>query len=88
MAGSPASASDAAAGAGPVVGMGGRRGLMGALLPALLILPMVLALRAPQRDVEGMVERAVLDVSPVLLLLAAGYDFPQRELLMVVGALP
>ncbi|MSP04926.1 MAG: hypothetical protein EXR05_06745 [Acetobacteraceae bacterium] len=47
-----------------------------------------LALRTRWREAEGAVERAVLDVLPVLFLLGAGYDFGQREHLMAVGALP
>ena len=37
---------------------------------------------------EGTTERLFLDVVPVLLLTAAGYEFGQREHLMTLGALP
>jgi hypothetical protein len=47
-----------------------------------------LATRVRNRPAEGQVERAFLDVLPVLFLLTAGYDFGQREHLMVVAALP
>jgi hypothetical protein len=47
-----------------------------------------LALRVRDRASEGAVERAFLDVLPLLFLLDAGYDFGQREHLMAVGALP
>lgn len=47
-----------------------------------------LTLRVRDRGGEGPVERAFLDVLPALFLLAAGYDFGQREHLMAVGALP
>ncbi len=47
-----------------------------------------LALRARDRRRKAPVKRAFLDVLPGLFLLAAGYDFGQREHLMAVGALP
>jgi hypothetical protein len=47
-----------------------------------------LAMRVRDRGAEGSVERAFLNVLPALFLLAAGYDFGQREHLMAVAALP
>jgi hypothetical protein len=47
-----------------------------------------LALRMRQRGDEGLIERSFLDAAPVFVLLGAGYDFGQREHLMIVGALP
>ena len=47
-----------------------------------------LAMRVRDRAAEGPVERAFLDVLPGLFLFDAGYDFGQREHIMVVGALP
>ena len=47
-----------------------------------------LAMRVRDRSAEGPVERAFVDVLPGLFLLTAGYDFGQREHLMVVAALP
>ena len=47
-----------------------------------------LSARARDRATEGMTERAFLDALPVLLVLGAGYDFGQREHLMVIAALP
>jgi hypothetical protein len=47
-----------------------------------------LAVRVRDRSAEGPVERAFVDVLPGLFLLTAGYDFGQREHLMVVVALP
>jgi hypothetical protein len=44
--------------------------------------------RMRRRGDEGPVERAFLDVAPVLVLLGAGYDFGQREHLMALAALP
>jgi hypothetical protein len=40
------------------------------------------------RGREGPVERAFLDVLPALFLLAAGYDFGQREHLIALAGLP
>jgi len=37
---------------------------------------------------EGAIERHFLNVAPVLVLVGAGYDFGQREHLMVLGAVP
>ena len=47
-----------------------------------------LAWLARDNHAEGGVERAFLDVVPPLFLLAAGYDFGQREHLMVLAAWP
>jgi hypothetical protein len=47
-----------------------------------------LAMRVRDRGAEGPVVRAFVDVLPGLFLLTAGYDFGQREHLMVVAALP
>jgi hypothetical protein len=47
-----------------------------------------LAVRVRDRLSEGAAERVFVDVLPALFLLAAGYDFGQREHLMAVGALP
>jgi hypothetical protein len=47
-----------------------------------------LTLRLRRRGDEGPIERCFLDVAPVLALVGAGYDFGQREHLMVLGALP
>jgi hypothetical protein len=41
-----------------------------------------------RRSEEGAIERHFLNVAPVLVLVGAGYDFGQREHLMVLGALP
>lgn len=43
---------------------------------------------ARDRKAEGTAERAFLDVLPGLFLLLPGYDFGQREHLMMVAALP
>ncbi len=47
-----------------------------------------LAWIARDRGAEGEIERAFLDMLPLLFLLAAGYDFGQREHLMALAALP
>ncbi len=47
-----------------------------------------LAMRVRDRGAEGPIERAFVDVLPGLFLFTAGYDFGQREHLMVVAALP
>jgi hypothetical protein len=47
-----------------------------------------LALRMRRRGDEGPIERSFLDAAPVFALLGAGYDFGQREHLMILGALP
>jgi hypothetical protein len=47
-----------------------------------------LTLRLRRRGDEGPIERRFLDVAPALALVGAGYDFGQREHLMVLGALP
>jgi hypothetical protein len=47
-----------------------------------------LALQMRQREDEGPTERSFLDAVPVFILLGAGYDFGQREHLMILGALP
>ena len=47
-----------------------------------------LAWLARDRGAEGEIERAFLDALPMLFLLAAGYDFAQREHLMALAALP
>jgi hypothetical protein len=47
-----------------------------------------LAYVARDRAAEGAIERRILDVLPAFFLLAAGYDFGQREHLMAVAALP
>ena len=47
-----------------------------------------LAFRVRDRACEGVAERLFVDVLPALFLLAAGYDFGQREHLMALGALP
>jgi hypothetical protein len=47
-----------------------------------------LAMRVRDRSAEGPVARAFVDVLPGLFLLTAGYDFGQREHLMVIAALP
>jgi hypothetical protein len=47
-----------------------------------------LALQMRRRDDEGPIERSFLDAAPVFVLLGAGYDFGQREHLMILGALP
>ena len=47
-----------------------------------------LAWIARDRAAEGKIERLFLDTLPLLFLLAAGYDFGQREHLMTMAALP
>jgi hypothetical protein len=47
-----------------------------------------LAIRVRQERKEGSIERLFLDLVPVLVLVAAGNDFAQREHLMTLGALP
>jgi hypothetical protein len=47
-----------------------------------------LTVRLRRHSEEGAVERHFLNVAPVLVLVGAGYDFGQREHLMVLGALP
>ena len=47
-----------------------------------------LTVRLRRHSDEGPIERNFLDVAPVLVLVGAGYDFGQREHLMVLGALP
>jgi hypothetical protein len=47
-----------------------------------------LTLRMRRRGDEGLIERSFLDAAPVFALLGAGYDFGQREHLMILGALP
>ena len=47
-----------------------------------------LTVRLRRHSEEGPIERYFLDVAPVLVLVGAGYDFGQREHLMVLGALP
>ena len=47
-----------------------------------------LAWLARDRMAEGEVERAFLDAVPAMFLLAAGYDFGQREHLMTLAAWP
>jgi len=47
-----------------------------------------LTVRLRRHGEEGPIERYFLDVAPVLVLVGAGYDFGQREHLMVLGALP
>jgi len=47
-----------------------------------------LAWRVRRRPAEGPVERTLLDMLPGFFLLGGGYDFGQREHLMVVAALP
>ena len=47
-----------------------------------------LTVRLRRHSEEGAIERHFLNVAPVLVLLGAGYDFGQREHLMVLGALP
>lgn len=47
-----------------------------------------LTLRLRRRSEEGPIERHFLDVAPALMLIGAGYDFGQREHLMMLGALP
>ena len=47
-----------------------------------------LSLRVRDRAAEGGVQRALLDVLPLMFVLGAGYDFGQREHLMSIGALP
>jgi len=47
-----------------------------------------LANRTRARALEGAAERALLDALPALFLFCGGYDFGQREHLMVVAALP
>ena len=47
-----------------------------------------LAWLARDHGAEGGVEQTFLDVLPLLFLLAAGYDFGQREHLMVLAAWP
>lgn len=47
-----------------------------------------IAVRLRQHGEEDQTERYFLNVVPVLVLVGAGYDFGQREHLMVLGALP
>lgn len=47
-----------------------------------------LSLQVRQRAAEGPVQRALLDATPGLLLFGAGYDFGQREHLMLIAAFP
>lgn len=47
-----------------------------------------LTVRLRRHSEEGPIERHFLNVAPVLVLVGAGYDFGQREHLMVLGALP
>lgn len=47
-----------------------------------------LFLLARHRPTEGLVLRALLDVLPALVLVLPGYDFGQREHLMMLAALP
>jgi hypothetical protein len=47
-----------------------------------------LAIRVRQGRNEGSIERLLLDLVPVLVFVAAGNDFAQREHLMTLGALP
>jgi hypothetical protein len=47
-----------------------------------------LTVRLRRHSEEGAIERHFLNVAPVLVLVGAGYDFGQREHLMVLGALP
>jgi hypothetical protein len=47
-----------------------------------------LAVKVRDRAAEGPTQRVFLDVLPALFLLAAGYDFGQREHLMAVAGLP
>ena len=44
--------------------------------------------RGREKAGEDAIERAFLDALPLLFLLAAGYDFAQREHLMTMAALP
>ncbi len=55
---------------------------------ALGLFAWLLAFRVRDRAAEGPIQRAFLDVLPALFLLAAGYDFAQREHIMAVGTLP
>jgi hypothetical protein len=57
-------------------------------LVAFGALAWALSLRVRERAAEGAAERAFLDVLPGIFLFGAGYDFGQREHLMVVAALP
>jgi len=73
--------------------LGTRTGLdsIAALQACVLLLGVAvwwLALRMRQRGDEDPIERAFLDAAPVFVLLGAGYDFGQREHLMILGALP
>jgi hypothetical protein len=47
-----------------------------------------LTARLRRHSEEGPIERYFLNVAPALALVGAGYDFGQREHLMVLGALP
>jgi hypothetical protein len=47
-----------------------------------------LAIRVRQGGKEGSIEQLFLNLVPVLMLVAAGNDFAQREHLMTLGALP
>ncbi|MGA3309646.1 MAG: hypothetical protein ABSD08_13670 [Xanthobacteraceae bacterium] len=47
-----------------------------------------LTVRLRRHSEEGPIEWHFLNVAPVLVLVGAGYDFGQREHLMVLGALP
>ena len=44
--------------------------------------------RLHRHSEEGAIERHFLYVAPALVLVGGGYDFGQREHLMVLGALP
>ncbi|MDE2517288.1 MAG: hypothetical protein KGL12_14770 [Rhodospirillales bacterium] len=71
-----------------------RTGLIGALWAvrlcvfALGVLAWRLSWRVRDRAGEGAAGRAFHDILPGLLLLCAGYDFAQREHLMLIAALP
>lgn len=57
----------------------------------VLLLGMVawrLVARLRRRTDGGPIEQCLLDVVPPLVVVAAGYDFGQREHLMAIGALP
>ena len=62
-----------------------------ALLACLVVLGFALwwlTLAVRDRGGEGPIERVLLDVLPGLLIFGAGYEFGQRETLMVAMALP
>jgi hypothetical protein len=68
----------------------GLNGVVGLQMCILLLGAAVwwLVARMRRRDDEGPIEQRFLDVVPALVVVAAGYEFGQREHLMAIGALP